>query len=133
MGINLLKSKSILPLEYQQVEYLESTGEQWIDTGLKGNQNSSVDLSLEILQFTSTNNGAFFGARNTNVLNGFMLLLGKAGDTYFNRLFSGYGNETFNTNQLLSLNTRYDLSKQKGKLIQRRFSRIDEFAFQFSV
>lgn len=33
-----------LPSEYQQVEYIESTGTQFIDTGFKLNQNSGVEL-----------------------------------------------------------------------------------------
>lgn len=57
----------ILPSEYQQVEYLESTGTQWIDTLISGNRIKEIDLKFSIKRtndhqgivgggYTSTNN-----------------------------------------------------------------------------
>ena len=40
-SLNVNKRKSILPDEYQQVEYIESTGSQYISTGFCANQNTS--------------------------------------------------------------------------------------------
>ena len=34
-------------LEYQPIEYLESTGTQWIDTGIKPNQNIRVMIKFK--------------------------------------------------------------------------------------
>lgn len=39
---------TLLPKEYQQVEYLESTGTQWIDTNYIPNSNTSIKLSFQI-------------------------------------------------------------------------------------
>ena len=38
------KKSSRLPSEYQEVEYIESTGTQYIDTGLTPNGNYSFDI-----------------------------------------------------------------------------------------
>lgn len=35
-----------LPLDYQEVEYIESTGEQYIDTGVPVNDNNSFDITF---------------------------------------------------------------------------------------
>lgn len=40
-----------LPAGYQEVEYIGSTGTQWIDTGVKLNNNSGVDINAK---FTAT-------------------------------------------------------------------------------
>jgi hypothetical protein len=37
-------TKNTLPIEYQQIEYIESDGTQYIDTGFMPNQNSSVEI-----------------------------------------------------------------------------------------
>ena len=52
---------SLLPKEYQQVEYIESTGTQWIDLGIRGNSEYSYELTY---QMTSKMVGAIFGCRN---------------------------------------------------------------------
>lgn len=38
-----------LPAEYQKVEYIESTGEQYIDTGVNGGEKMSFDIKLNTL------------------------------------------------------------------------------------
>lgn len=45
-----------LPDEYQQVEYIESTGTQYIDTGVIGNQNTGFEV-----EFLTHSNGRDFG------------------------------------------------------------------------
>lgn len=40
------KSLSNLPNEYQELEYIESTGTQYIDTGFKFNQNTSIEIEF---------------------------------------------------------------------------------------
>lgn len=42
-------NNSLLPAEYQQVEYIESSGTQWIDTGLKGGLDTlGVDFKFNV-------------------------------------------------------------------------------------
>ncbi|MBQ9012747.1 MAG: hypothetical protein IJ094_04175 [Bacilli bacterium] len=59
------KSKeSFLPASYTQLDYLESSGTQYIDTGVKLNQNSRVKITYQYLQSTST--ARIFGDANSN-------------------------------------------------------------------
>ena len=57
--------EKILPKEYQQLEYIESTGIQYIDTNVIPNENTSVKLDI---MPTSGSNGAFFGCIESDQL-----------------------------------------------------------------
>ena len=52
-----------LPSGYKRLEYIQSTGTQFIDTGFKPNQNTRCDLDATFLDSDSTTS-ALFGARN---------------------------------------------------------------------
>ncbi|MCQ2474711.1 MAG: hypothetical protein MJ173_02270 [Clostridia bacterium] len=59
---NKYVSKPKWQMIYQPVEYIEATGTQWINTGLKGAD--GVDIDFEIIQNVQTNIGAtLFSAR----------------------------------------------------------------------
>ena len=58
---NVVWKKKRLPDEYQEVEYIESTGKEYIDTGITGTNNTKVDIEF---QATGTN-FLPFGARRT--------------------------------------------------------------------
>lgn len=45
VGGNTEQNKIILPEEYQQVEYIESTGAQYIDTGINATQNTKIEVA----------------------------------------------------------------------------------------
>lgn len=49
-----------IPVEYQEVEYIESTGTQYIDTGISG-INSTDELYAKVVLTDSDNAGNFFG------------------------------------------------------------------------
>ena len=53
-----------LPQEYQEVEYIESTGTQYIDTGITGNNNTKIEVVFSINTMPSENIGVF-GSRIT--------------------------------------------------------------------
>lgn len=60
----MMKDSAMLPDDYQRVEFLQSTGTQWIDTGI--NFDSSTDYEFEAyIDETNTNGSAkvFCGAR----------------------------------------------------------------------
>ena len=60
-----LELKNILPNEYQEVEYIESTGTQFIDTGVIANQNTGFDivfLTKNSISYTTTGDTVGFGA-----------------------------------------------------------------------
>ncbi len=52
-----------LPSGYTELEYIESTGTQWIDTGYKPSNNTKVDITVSL---ASVVNGHIFGSRMTN-------------------------------------------------------------------
>jgi len=52
-----------IPAEYQEVEYIESTGTQYIDTGISG-INSTDELYAKVVLTDSNNAGNFFGWDN---------------------------------------------------------------------
>lgn len=51
-----------LPNGYTEVQYIESTGTQWINTGFKPNQNTRVKMDCNVIGFNSTDM-FLFGAR----------------------------------------------------------------------
>lgn len=73
--------QGILPNEYQQVEYIESTGTQYIDTGYKVNMNTdTVEVEVDV---TRENGSHFvFGNYSTNNYYGFNFY-GEASSLYF--------------------------------------------------
>ena len=77
-------SKSRLPKEYQEVEYIESTGTQYIDTGVKPNQDTSVELDGSIDGY-----GIFFGVR-TSTTEGVSTIQGLSSGTWA----MGYNNSS---------------------------------------
>ena len=58
-----------LPVGYQQVEYIESTGTQWIDTGLKMYNNSEIELCFSFDNIPE--NCSIFGSRLSGTTNNF--------------------------------------------------------------
>ena len=56
---------SILPEGYTQLEYIESTGTQYIDTGLVLNNNSGIDINYEVMSYR-TGGAKIFGYSGTN-------------------------------------------------------------------
>lgn len=51
-----------LPNGYTEVQYIESTGTQWINTGFKPNQNTRVKMDCNVIGFNSSD-AFLFGAR----------------------------------------------------------------------
>lgn len=64
MLLNKQKRASVLPIEYQRVDYIESTGKQYIDTEYIPTKNTKVDLELSFNgeYFPSATNTVLFGA-----------------------------------------------------------------------
>lgn len=56
----------MLPREYTRVEWIESTGSQYIDTGFKPNQDTRVVMDVQG-KATSTTAVLYYGARQNNV------------------------------------------------------------------
>ena len=77
----------LLPTEYQQVEYIESTGTQYIDTEYFSNKDTMVDLSFSYVKSNNDawSNGLIFGsADNDNGKPSYSIGISK-GDSFFYR------------------------------------------------
>ena len=68
--------EKLLPEEYQQVEYIESTGTQWIDTKVKQSDFCNNLKGYMEFQFTNLNNRSCVGGcRNSNSWDFFFIFL----------------------------------------------------------
>jgi hypothetical protein len=86
VGDKQVYSSGRLPSAYQEVEYLESTGTQYIDTGLLAKNT----MGFEIKMFQNTNaKSKIFGSRESSSIKSFALYFSNSA----NRLvFNFYGN-----------------------------------------
>lgn len=75
-----------LPNEYQEVEYLQSSGTQYIDTGLKGNQDTEFDIIAQYVGASTSSLAGLFGTR-TSAQNKAVIVAGYAG-----QVITGFGN-----------------------------------------
>ena len=99
-----------LPEEYTQVEYIESDGTQYIDTGYKANQDTRVVFDAYILQTTTTATG-LFGCRQAMGSNGFYIFEQNSDLGEYN---DGYGS-LFTRDIPLSALARHIIDKDKNK------------------
>jgi len=74
------KVDKLLPKEYQQVEYLESTGTQYIDTGLAISNNDNLYIKFNIPQYTDR--GCIAGAGTTSTSNVIAIIMYNNGATF---------------------------------------------------
>ena len=82
---------SRLPDGYTEVQYIQSTGAQWIDTGFKPNQNTRIKMDCNVIGFNSVD-AFLFGARIASGNTAFCL----AADDANTRWFALYGNAVQN-------------------------------------
>ena len=100
-----------------EVEYLESTGTQWIDTGVVLNQSSAVELRGRAI----ANAGfAFFGARVSNSSRGFNVTRFAAG-------FFGSQYDTMQATRVLRVDSDWHTFAQRG----RYFSIDDVYTYTY--
>jgi hypothetical protein len=92
LGNNLIYSKSRLPNDYQEVEYIESTGTQYILTNNVYPQNGDkleIEAYLRYSSFSDLNNRTYFGIWDNNGATiGFQFGVANASDT--SPIFNGY-------------------------------------------
>lgn len=99
---------SDVPLEYTQVEYLKSTGTQYIDTGYIANNNTKVDLEFETTNISK--NQALFCSRQTiNLTNPTYTLFILSG-----KLRLDIEKQQYATNIDIAQDTKYHVSVEKG-------------------
>lgn len=102
--------------EYIEVEYIESTGSQYINTGFKPNQNTRLVMDFENIGDYSgmtTSLCPLFGARNASSSAVFTLWIGS-------KSYPHYGNVAYNKNGRFSTNINsrliYDFNKNVASI-----------------
>lgn len=80
------RKEAILPTAYQQVEYIKSTGTQYINTGIEGNGLLTISLDMQ----ADTDQQWCFGCSYMWPNN--LFLMCNFGDGVAGNLFAGYGN-----------------------------------------
>lgn len=95
-----------LPKEYQEVEYIQSSGTQYINTGFKPNQDTRVVCDVD---YTLTSATAWlFGARTSNQVKTYNVL------TYSSKYRSDYNNITTDAESSVNPTGRFVLDKDKN-------------------
>lgn len=101
-----------LPDDYIQLEYIEGTGEQWIDCSVKANQDTVVEIEFEITG-NETGYGAVFGARTNGSSNCFNVWT-KCGNGKIGCQIGNSGSKNCNTTQ--AANVIYKLKTSNGNI-----------------
>lgn len=94
-------------IPYQQVEYLQSNGSQYINTGYKLKANDKVEVSVS-MQGTGTYNGVF-GARKNDYQHNAYALFGRFGSSnkfVYTRTGQEKSGNTINTNVIYDVTTQ---------------------------
>lgn len=106
---------TLLPSEYQEVEYIESSGTQYINTGLKLTQNHSVEMAIQNLTNASAK---IFGSRTSATSNNFSVLTGLVGGTLsLVTDFQNYSNNRLSVDITNNLNDKYTIKINNSKMI----------------
>ena len=101
----------VVPKEYTQVDYLEATGTQYIDTNFKPNQDTSLYVTFDT---SNDDRSAQFiaGARTTSETKGYTLLYWK---TNSKKMYSAYGAGNIQSNYQYILGEKISLFLDKNK------------------
>ena len=101
-----LKLVSTKESEYQEVDYIQSSGTQYIDTGMKLNQNSKVELKVSDITYGSYK---LFGSRSSATSNNYSILTTGSGLVLD---FQNYNNNRLSASNLDNVIT-LSMSNQK--------------------
>ena len=83
------QAQSELPEGYTAVEYIQSSGTQYIDTGRKLTQDSDITIDFQIVDRTNINAG-IFGSRESAAKNNLALFQNYSGSSVLSCDFSEY-------------------------------------------
>ena len=100
-------STAKLPEGYTELEYIESTGTQWIDTGVKPNQDTGVDIKMSVTTKSSDKDYGIFGTRDAGAVNCFLLLNKVDSFRYsYGTQNNNFANFNVDSNDLLNISIR---------------------------
>ena len=94
-----------LPSGYTQLMYIESTGEQYIDTKFNMTTASEIELTMQITEYNTKAKMGFLGSYETNVL--YQLYASDTGNEY---LYASFGGKNFVALNKFDLNVLYNIS-----------------------
>jgi hypothetical protein len=121
------------PDDYIFYDYIESSGTQWIDTGIKANQDTVVEIEFEITG-NETGYGAVLGAR-TNASSNCFYVFTKCGNGKICCQVGNSGSKNCNTSQ--SLNVVYNLKVSNGNITvngdSANFTPVSDFETPLNV
>lgn len=90
---DIVSTEPVLPDGYKQIEYIEASGTQYIDTGFKPNQNTRFEVDMNI---TNTNCHVF-GARTSYLNKAFVLFWASNSDFCIQMANSKFNGGAFDT------------------------------------
>lgn len=99
-----------LPQGYTQVEYIESTGTQYINTNVVPNVNTRVVLDIDVLSYSGSDFVALFGERHTTQTTNLFSFWIKDANTFRTDFGNGSGNKDITANPI----GRYVIDKNKN-------------------
>ncbi len=121
-----------LPMEYQEVEYIESNGNSWIDTGFVFDSNTKVIVDVSLVH--NKDGGTYIlGGRKTYKDLDYVISLNDVGKTgHRNTLLNIYGSQSSATETYLVDNVQYRIFKDKNNLYSngKLISTLDEEVFE---
>ena len=105
-----------LPSEYQQVEYIQSSGTQYIDTGISCNNDTGIEADIQQVSYNTNNWSVWIGSLKTTS-DGYWIHLGQASRDRGLRFSWGAGAGTYvYTNISSSDFNRHKYQIDKGEL-----------------
>ena len=103
-----------LPIGFQRVEYLESTGTQYIDMGVKSGVNISVKTKFNLADVSAK---AMFGSYSGPSNNGVGVFFGTAGGNLSGKVYCNNTNVAVSPDLTLSTNTNYEIEMSGTTLL----------------
>lgn len=104
-------SSGEVAVDYKEVNYLESTGTEYIDTGMVLTQNSSIEIEFEPIQST---NSSVFGSRTNGSTNNIGIGLQPGGSG----LYVDFNNSSYSkyrASYAINIGEKYKVSLNKNK------------------
>ena len=137
-GYDVIYKRNGLPKGYQEVEYIESTEGQYIDTGYFATDKTKIEVKYKM----QLNNAAIFGARkmeggntSNNIVNAYMLI---DASSLNNNIYHYYGNSYQQSTEAIDPEKIYEATIENGKATISDMTDIqvatqDAFTMEYSM
>lgn len=125
----LRKSEGGLPSGYTKLNYLESTGTQYINLGFAIKYDNIVNVDVLITKFNNQqfSNGAIFGSANESGFRAYNLLITKDNTLYYRNS----ANNSVILSQVIEINKKYDITTNLNNLIVNGVIYSGKFDFNY--